>query len=158
MNTPRTNVAHGRTLTARDLMQRDPVTVPGDTPLLVVQHMMVAAEIDGVPIVDADGRVCGIVARADLLRAIDQACDQDVDAGPHGPEPGDGDLIGYLGALTAADVAAPDVTWTTPETPASEVARLMRERGLHRVLVGTAPRLAGILTSFDLLRLAEARS
>jgi CBS domain-containing protein len=60
--------------------------------------------------------------------------------------------IEQLRAYTASDVATVDVVWVSPETPAPQVARLMRDEGVHRVLVGDNERLEGILTAFDLLR------
>jgi CBS domain-containing protein len=80
------------------------------------------------------------------LRAIEQACDEDRDAG----EPDE--LRESLQTITAGDIATPEVVWVSPDTPVSQVAELMRAEGIHRVLVGSRERLEGILTSFDILR------
>jgi CBS domain-containing protein len=134
---------------ARDLMTTPVLTVAHDAPLLEVQHLFVVAHISGAPIVDKTGKVLGIVSSSDLLRTSDQVHDDEIDPVPR--EKPDG-AVERLLAFTASDVAAGDVVWVSPETPAPQVARLMRDEGVHRVLVGDNERLEGILTSFDLLR------
>ena len=126
---------------AADLMKGPPITVVPETPVLEVQHLLVQANIGGVPVVDAGGVVRGLITRTDLLRVMDQASDEDIDAlEPGAPE-----------TLTAIDIATPSPIWVTPETPIVEVARVMRQEAIHRVLVGRDGRLAGVLSAFDLL-------
>lgn len=133
------------TLLARELMQPNPVTVSSQTPLLELQHLLVVAHISGIPVVGADGQVTGVVSATDVLSAIEQALDED-----HDPGESD-DLLGELRAVTAGDIATPEVVWVSPDTPIAEVARTMRAEGIRRVLVGNG-RLEGILTAYDLLR------
>ena len=132
-------------LLARQLVQSEPVTIAADRPLLEVVHLFVVAQIRGAPVVDERGAVRGMVSASDVLRAIDQIFDEDVDAGE------ERDAAGGLARLVARDVATPAPIWVAPETPISEVARLMRREGVHEVLVGTGGRLEGILTAFDAL-------
>jgi CBS domain-containing protein len=114
--------------------------------LLELQHVLIVAGIGGVPVVEPAGAVIGIVSSSDILRAMEQALDDDHDAG----EPDD--LLERLQTITAGEIATPDVIWVSPETSVTQVAQVMRTEGIHRVLVGTRERLAGILTAFDLLR------
>ncbi len=131
---------------ARDLMTADPLTVPASMPFLQLQHLLVAVHVSGVPVVDPGGAVVGIVTAADLLRAADQALDEDRDAG-------ESDDVGErFDALTAAELATPDVIWVSPDTPLPRIAQRMRAAGIHRVLVGEHGRLEGILTAYDLLQ------
>jgi CBS-domain-containing membrane protein len=58
---------HGRRAT--DVMTRDVLTVGVDTPLEDVARLLERRRIKRVPVV-RDGRVVGIVSRADLLRAL----------------------------------------------------------------------------------------
>lgn len=126
-------------------MQTALITIPPGTPFLELQHLFVESQIDGAPVVDDRGAVIGVVSTTDLLRTVDQVCDEDIDAVP-------GELPERLSALTARDIATPEVVWVEPSTPVSEIARRMRAEGIHRVLVGAHGKLAGILTAFDLLR------
>ena len=135
---------------ARDVMQRDPVRIAVDTPFLEVQHLFVVAQIGGAPVVADDGKVVGMISAVDLLRAVDQAYDSDVDGDPEA-------LFESLRSLRATDVLSPEVEWVAPDTPVSHLARIMRQHGIHRVLVGIDGRLEGIVSSFDLLPVLEVR-
>lgn len=135
---------------ARDLMVAPVLTIPAEMPFLEIQHLFVVARVYGAPVVDPGGRVVGVLSAIDLLGAVDQAFDDDADAGE--PE----ELASRLEELTAADLASPDAVWVAPETPVDRVAELMRREAIHRVLVGADGRLDGILTTFDLLQAVRA--
>jgi CBS domain-containing protein len=127
-------------------MHKDTATVPANESLREALHLLVVAGIGGLPVVGPDGAVVGILSSADVLGAIDQACDEDRDE----DEPDD--LRESLQAITAGEIATPEVIWVSPETYVSEVSEIMCAEGIHRVLVGTSGKLEGVLTSFDLLR------
>lgn len=62
-------VAEGRDtngVKAREVMSTPPVTVSADAKLSDVVDVMESRQIRRVPIVDSDGRLCGIVAQADI--------------------------------------------------------------------------------------------
>jgi CBS domain-containing protein len=56
--------------TVRDVMQADPPTVPPDATFEDVATIMHDRGVNSVPVLDADGKVVGIVARADIVRFI----------------------------------------------------------------------------------------
>ena len=62
-----------------------------------------------------------------------------------------------LQELCAADVMTPGTLSVHPDSPIGEVARLIRENRIHRILVVEDNRLAGILSTFDLVALLEAQ-
>ena len=119
-------------LRARDFMQTDVLTVSPETLLLDIHRMFVEEEIHGAPVVDDDGKVCGVITSLDLLR------------------PGADDVDAER--LTAADIMTRELVSVSPNTPISEVAQMMREQHVHRVLVIENRELLGVLTTFDLLR------
>jgi CBS domain-containing protein len=55
---------------ARDVMHTPPLTAARDTPLQEAVQRMLAARRKVLPITDADGRLLGVVDRADLLRSV----------------------------------------------------------------------------------------
>ena len=59
--------AHGRT--AQDVMTRRPLTVGEDAPLAAIARLLEEHHVKRVPVV-REGKVVGIVSRADLLRAL----------------------------------------------------------------------------------------
>ena len=133
------------TMLARELMRTDLMTIPADSSLLEVQHLLVVAQISGAPVVDAGGAVVGVVSATDVLGALEQILDEDEDEGESD------DLQERLEAITARDIASPQVVWVAADSSVSQVAVVMRREGIHRVLVGDREHLEGILTTYDLL-------
>ena len=56
-------------LSAGDIMARNPYTVRPETDLPTLIHVLRASDLIRVPVVDANDRLLGIVARRDILRA-----------------------------------------------------------------------------------------
>src|SRR4051812_33131822 len=55
------------TKTAADIMTRDVKTVPADATLQEAAALLMTHNISGAPVVDANGKMVGIVSEADLL-------------------------------------------------------------------------------------------
>jgi CBS domain-containing protein len=51
------------------IMTRDPITVKRETPLVVAVAKIVSKRINCLPVLDDDGKVCGILTSTDLLKA-----------------------------------------------------------------------------------------
>src|ERR671936_395634 len=58
--------------TVRDVMDADPVTVRPDTDVETLVRTLRKHELQGVPVVDEDGRCVGIVTESDLVIADEQ--------------------------------------------------------------------------------------
>lgn len=141
-------------LTARDLMTAEVVTVPPETPAIAVARLLADRGISAVPVVDGEGRLKGIVTEADLIRRL--AGEEDKPASWFaglftGPEHG-AERYARTHGVTAADIMTEAVVTVDPDTPATTVARLMEERGVRRLLVTTDGRLRGLVSRADLLR------
>jgi CBS domain-containing protein len=61
-------VAQGRS--AADVMTSPVVTLPADTPIHEAIRLMMAQKIKRIPVIDADGRLIGLVGRAGVLAAL----------------------------------------------------------------------------------------
>lgn len=131
-------------LSARDLMEPNVLRIPAEMRFREIQHLFVQTACYGAPVVDERGAVVGIVSAMDLMRAADQMYDDDLD-----PDEGDEPDVGEL---TAAELATPEAIWVAPETSAEQIAHVMREHGIHRVLVGTGGELVGVVSTLDLVR------
>ncbi len=70
--------SHGRK--AEDIMSRDPVTVTEDTPLYKIAQTLEKRHIKRVPVV-RDGKLVGIVSRANLLQGFAMAFQNDTAGG-----------------------------------------------------------------------------
>jgi CBS domain-containing protein len=140
------------TLRVRDLMTRTVTAVQPDTPLGEVVERLLAQELRAVPVVDADGRVVGIVtngdlvergglpARMELLAAMAPAARQAV-------------LAQAPAELRARDVMTPAPVTIAADAPLAEAAAVMARRGLKRLpVVDAEGHLLGIISRVDVLR------
>lgn len=57
-------------LLARDVMKRDPITVTSDSDLADAAQIMTNNKISGLPVVDSDNNLIGIVTKTDVVRAL----------------------------------------------------------------------------------------
>ena len=151
--------------TAKDIMQRQVVTVSPDAPLHSTQRLFYEEGIHGAPVVDEQGRVVGMITSTDILRAATET----EEVGPKGadyfgdePDYPSGlrplateDFQERLQDITVADFMTEGVVHVAPSTPISELARTIRENKIHRLLVVENGTLRGIVSTFDLVTLLE---
>jgi CBS domain-containing protein len=141
-------------LTVRDVMTRSVVSVPLIAPLKEVAQALVDNQISGVPVVDVDGTVLGVVSEADLL-----VKEQGADAIRHRPL---ARLLGEsresraqlvkLEAITAAEAMTSPAVTITPGRPIHEAAAIMTARRVNRLPVVDDGQLVGIVSRADLVR------
>jgi CBS domain-containing protein len=140
----------------REAMTTDVVTATPQTPLVDLIDMMVERDITGVPVVDGDGRVVGVVTEADLVaRQVHPTAER-----PHSK------LLARIvrgsddkwwtkaaGLTTAAVMSSPAHTAYENETLPAAATRMLA-LGVRRLPVLDAEgRLTGILSRHDLLAL-----
>ncbi|MGX4688401.1 CBS domain-containing protein [Streptomyces sp. JNUCC 63] len=117
-------------------MTRNVVQAHRTTPFKEVVRLLDHHRISGVPVLDDDDKVLGVVSGTDLVRAQAHRAD-------HDPAP----------AVTAADVMSSPAITVHPEQTVPDAARLMERRGIERLpVVDEEDRLIGIATRRDLLR------
>ena len=64
-------IRHATKLKVGDIMQREVVTVRQGSPLSTAAKLMTEHHISGLPVVDVDDRLTGILTEADFLSALD---------------------------------------------------------------------------------------
>ena len=114
------------------LMQREVCSVGPDDTVQAVEAQMVAKGLSWVPVVDSNGAVLGVISSVDLLRF-------------------------HADGKEAAKVCAWQICTykpiaVRPDTPVSEVARLMVEANVHHVVVTEGTDIKGVLSSLDFVR------
>jgi CBS domain-containing protein len=141
-------------LRARDLMTPDVVTVPPETPVLAMARLLADRGISAVPVVDAEGKVVGIVTEADLIRRLAGEADKTGGffASLFGNQERDAERYARTHGVMARDVMTSDVVAVDPDTLAADVAHMMEDKGIRRVLVTQDGRLKGLVSRADLLR------
>ncbi|MFI7355323.1 CBS domain-containing protein [Streptomyces avidinii] len=129
-------------LKVADLMTDEVVSVAPGTAFKDVAKLLAQYDISGVPVLDDEDRVVGVVSLTDLLAHTLP--------GHHSSEQG----ITAAGPPTAGDLmSVPAVTVHAEETVA-DAARLMTRRSIERLpVVDVEDRLVGIVTRRDLLRM-----
>ncbi|MFF1341984.1 CBS domain-containing protein [Streptomyces sp. NPDC058290] len=125
-----------------DLMTDEVVAVVSATSFKDVAKLLAQHDVSGLPVVDDEDRVVGVVSESDLL--IRQAAPVAAASSEASP----------VAEVTASEVmSTPAVTIHTEET-AADAARLMTRRSVERLpVVDEEERLVGIVTRRDLLRL-----
>ena len=134
----------------RDIMTTDPISVQPDTLLKEAARLMVGHKISGLPVVDSEGKIVGIVTEGDFLR---QEANRErpyrmslLDAlfGEGEPERPAAENVG--------EVMTGKVTTITPEATLGEAARIMANRGVKRLPVVNADgTLEGIISRADVV-------
>jgi CBS domain-containing protein len=134
----------------QDIMTIDVVTVTRDTPFKDVVRAIERDRIGGVPVLDGDGVLAGVISEADLLRK----------PGAHGRGTGAA-FQRWIGlgrravpsGITAADLLTSPAVTVSATAQVAEAARLLNRHGIKRLpVVDDAGRLVGIVSASDLLR------
>ena len=134
-----------------DVMTREVLTVTPGTSLKEAARLLAKYEISGLPVVDNQDRLLGIVSEADVLPK---------EAGGAQPRSTLAWLAGFdveversklEARLVGEAMTAPAVT-IEAHRPVSLAAKLMIERGVNRLPVVAAGELVGIVTRADLVR------
>jgi CBS domain-containing protein len=143
---------------AGDVMVKDVISVGPETPVREVALLMLERRISGVPVVDGEQRVLGIVSEGDLIRRPEI----DTDHAPKGwlglflsDEERARDFVKSHGRK-AREVMTRPALGVAPDTPLAEVVRLMERHRIKRLVVVESGKLAGLVTRTDLLRAVVA--
>jgi CBS domain-containing protein len=151
-----------RPITAADVMNPEVLTVPDDLPVAALASFLVEREISGAPVADAAGNLVGVVSVTDIALA---ASGGGVERGrgrpdffargwEDGPTRDDLDHFNFGdGDLTVRDIMTPDVYAVPEDTPVPELAELMLDNHIHRLLVTRGEKVVGIVSTSDLLGL-----
>ena len=135
-----------------NVMSTTVVTVSPDTPWKLVAERMLDANVSGVPVVDEDGYLVGLVTEADLISrpAFGTGRQRKLDVLMH-IVAGDIRWEGKGHGLTADDIMTTNVVTATPDEDVRIAARRMLERKVKRLPVIDNGRVVGIVSRRDLL-------
>jgi CBS domain-containing protein/mannitol/fructose-specific phosphotransferase system IIA component (Ntr-type) len=132
-------------LTVRELMTERPRTVGPEAPLRSAVLEMLRAGVGGLPVVDGDNRVIGMLSERELLRDLLSHYLPRA-GGATAPQPPS------ASRRTVRDIMTRQVLCVAPEQPLAEVASLMLNKDVDRVPVVKDDRLVGFLTRGDIVR------
>jgi CBS domain-containing protein len=144
-----------RHVTAREIMSSPVVTARPGTPVRQLVELMLRSRVSGLPVVDEDQRVLGVVTEADLLEKEDRPFPQPPLLSWHGGSLRLERMLGHYRKATgtvARDVMTENIITAAEGTTVQELAHLMLRHNINRVLVLREGRLAGIVTRADILK------
>lgn len=120
-----------------DLTAGDPVVVAPDVDLLRVAQLLSDYDIGGLPVVDAEGLLVGVVSQTDLVRRSASSVQSSA-----------------WGAVLVRDVMTRPAITIRGSATLTEAARMMTECDVDRlVVVGEDPATAlGVISDSDLVR------
>ncbi|NJC88265.1 MAG: CBS domain-containing protein [Desulfuromonas sp.] len=144
-------------LTAKEIMTREVCTVHEETDLKDLAALFVEHNYKTLPVVDAAGKLVGVVSQTDLIEQ---------DKPLHIPTVISlfdwvlylespkvfSDEVRKVSARKVGEICAREVITCTPDTPVEEVANLMVEHKVHLLPVLDGERLVGVVARFDLIR------
>lgn len=144
-------------LIASDIMSTAVVTVKKDTPLKDLAAILYQRHINGVPVVDDDGKLIGIICESDLIRKDRKLHIPTVFTLLDGliflerPKKME-EEIRRLGASVVEDLYSRDVITVDERTPIEEIATIMSEKKAYTIPVMDGDRIVGIIGKADLIR------
>ena len=143
-------------LKATDIMTRDVITVKPDTTIEELARILIRYQITGVPVVDDNGNLKGIVTENDLISknsrlhipTILRLFDAFIPLGKSRLEM----EIKKMAAYTVDDICTREVITIESETSVEDIATIMTEKKIHLLPVLKEGRLIGIIGKKDLIR------
>jgi len=137
-----------------EVMTRDVIVVRPQTTVRDIAALMVQSRISGVPVVDGEGRLVGVLSETDLLHRAETGTEK-----RHkwwlGALIDDDQLAREYAAAharRAEDIMTKQVVTVDPDADLAFVADLLDRRKLKRVPVVKDGRVVGIITRGDMVR------
>ena len=125
------------------VMTPNPITVRPDTTITQAVNLMVEREVKRLPVVDADGKLLGMVSRINVLRALAEP--PIAETTRQAPPPGH--------YVQVSQMMMPQVPTVLAQAPLAEVVELLVSHARRRVVVVDADRrVVGIITDGDLIK------
>lgn len=138
---------------AREIMTREVVTVKADTDIYEAGRLMIKHKVSGLPVIDNEGRIIGMITQADLLslagvpkgHVFNEVVMRYV---LHRPSPQ------LRTAKRVGDIMTKDVVTVSPETTVKTVASILNRKGIKRVpVVDNEGRIMGIVSRADIVKI-----
>ncbi|NEN88837.1 MAG: CBS domain-containing protein [Okeania sp. SIO3H1] len=146
------------TKTVADVMSNNPISVKPEMPLKEAIKILAEQRISGLPVVNEEGKLVGIISETDLMWQ-----ESGVTPPPYimlldsvifleNPSRYEKQIHKALGE-TVGEVMTKDPLTTTPEKSLSAAAKLMHDRDIHRLpVLDENDEVIGIITRGDIIR------
>lgn len=144
-------------ITVRDIMTTELITVTPDIDIGRAAKILLENRINGAPVVDANGRLIGILCQSDLISQQKKlpipTLFTFMDSVIQLPSMKQIEKqVSKIAALTVAEAMTPKPITVTPNTSIETVAALMVDNNFHTLPVLENGELVGIIGKEDVLR------
>jgi CBS domain-containing protein len=143
---------------AKEMMEKEVITVKEDTTIQEIAKILIEHKISGVPVVNSEGSLVGIVTEGDLLHK---------ETSPRLPN-----FVNILGAIIyyngveryheefkklmagqAIEIMTDSVVTVSEDVDIDEVARLMIKHSIKRIPVIKGDKIVGIISRSDIIKI-----
>jgi PTS system nitrogen regulatory IIA component len=141
-----------KVLIVADVMFENPPTVSPEDSLKTVANIMFKHKIDGVPVVDSNGKIVGEISEKELLQFALPDYESFIANLANLPElePFE-DLLRQEDKVRVKDVMNKDMVTISELSQVVEVAALMLFKNVDRVMVVSEGRLVGVVSRSDIV-------
>jgi CBS domain-containing protein len=126
-----------------ELMQTEVESIPPDAVAGDAIVTLAESRISALPVVDAAGRLVGVISTTDILALEEETENQRARAAA-------------LERTTVGDLMTPRPLTISPEASLSDAARQMLEADVHRLFVTEGDRVVGVISTTDIVRAVAA--
>ncbi len=112
------------------LMSHEVITLPPDAPLIDAIEIIIKERIGGIPMVNEEGILCGIITERDVMKVLCKS----------------------MSDTKVSDVMTKSLLVVTPEAPVSQVTKVMISNKFRRLPIVKDDVLFGIITATDIVR------
>ncbi len=141
-------------MNAADIMTRQVVTIASDATAQDAAEQMLANRISALPVVDASGKLVGIVSEGDLVRRAELGTARERSWWLELFTPNRTLATDYVKAhgQKVSELMTRDMITAKPDTPISEIALLLEENAIKRVPIVEKGKLVGIVARANLIQ------
>lgn len=144
---------------ARDVMSPDVVTIGAQDTLLSAVKLLINAGVSGLPVVDGEGALVGLLSEYDLIRHVmggNQVAPAEFQA--HLEDRGAlADAYSQALAAPVASLMSSPVITAQEDTPLKVIADLMLEHQARRIPIVRGDTVAGVVSRADLMKALLSR-
>jgi CBS domain-containing protein len=143
---------------ASDFMTRTVITIDEQAPIAEALQLMLGKAISGLPVVDCNNQLVGIITQGDLLRRAQLATDRHVAWWKHLLLRPRYSALEYVRThrRSVASVMTRETLCIAEDTPLSMIVRIMEQGQVKRLPVTKDGKVIGIVSRRDVLQLRSA--
>lgn len=121
------------------LMQTEVQTVTPETALNDAAVTLADAHVSGLPVVERDGRLVGVISTTDILASEEEVENQMA-------------RVALFERAQVRDLMTPHVVTIAPSATVNEAAQLLLNADVHRLFVVEDGRMVGVISTTDIVR------